>query len=94
MSTPIVAKLPWQKQIPLLGLGTSFTNRSKFSTEFMMRALPKSFGSGGSSGCIAKTTPAFSAKGTNSVSKRSKFFHNSDSEMPSPACVGRAAVAS
>ena len=63
-SSVISVKLPWQRVMPLTGLGTRSIRRWKFSTLRMIRPTPRMGESGGSSGCIASRTPAFSATGT------------------------------
>ncbi len=63
--------------IPFASLGTTDSNRSKASTVFMIRATPRMRGkTGGSSGCMASRTPAFSAIGTIRCRNRSKVAHN------------------
>ena len=77
ISIPISENDPWQKAILFEGDFTISTSFSKPTTSCMIRSLPSSSGSGGSSGCIAMTTPAFSATGIISSRKFCRFFHNS-----------------
>ena len=75
MSAPISAKQPIQKVMALAGLDEMARSRSKLASLPMIRSRPQSGESGGSSGCIARRTPAASAAGSTAFRKRSRFSH-------------------
>ena len=75
MSAPISAKQPMQKVIALAGLFEIASSRSKLAVLPMIRSSPQSGESGGSSGCMARRTPAASAAGTTALRKRSRLSH-------------------
>ena len=91
-SSVMSAKFPWHIVIPLASLGTSSRTRSNASTLRMIRPRPRTGEIGGSSGCSASRTPAFSATGTTRRRKYSKFSHSAARSARSASGRGGAAL--
>ena len=85
-SSVMSAKFPWQNVIPFMGLGTRSRSLWKLSTDRMIRPIPRSGDRGGSSGCMAISTPYCSATGVTLSRNSCRVSHNRLSDT-SPASV-------
>ena len=76
MSSPPDANVPWQKQTPLLALGTRSHTFLRFFELYVICGIPRSMGIGGSSGWSDSCTPASSHTGMTRLRNAVNVFHS------------------